>query len=391
MNGKNHNSEHRRRLNVRAIQPVHCHNWGISHTCLSLCSELQAEDFDVQLWVPSVDRQVKAALIRPVVSPSMLPLVARVPFLERRVMPRLFAKYLRELRPGDIAYLWPGVPLSAYSAVKERGAGIVVERINCHQATARRILDAEFSRLGQPSTHGIDEKQIAGEQAELELADRVFAPSPAVEQSLIDNGVPASKVLRASYGWEPRRFAGNRRALAASPGVTVLFVGRVCIRKGAHLLLDYWDRAGIEGRLVMKGELIPEVDAVAGRVLKRADVHHQGAEFGGDIGALYRSADFFAFPTLEEGSPLVVYEALACGLPVLVSPMGAGDVVRDGIEGLVRDPLDAEAWISGLRQLSEDRALRERMGAASRVRAAEYTWQKVGTHRRLALAAAFRG
>jgi len=338
--------------------------------------------FAVTLRVPSADRFVPGGLVRPLLSRRLLPLVSRVPFLERRVTPRLVARYLHELRQCDIAYLWPGLPLAAYVGVKQRGALLLTERINCHTATARRILDAEYLRLGRVPEHGIAEQHIADERAELELADLVFAPSPAVAESLVENAVPADKVLRTSYGWEPRRFLVTHRALAAVNGATVLFVGRVCIRKGAHLLLAYWEQAGIGGRLVLDGQLSQDVAAGAARTFARGDVLYRRPGYRDDIGAVYRSADIFAFPTLEEGSPLVVYEALACGLPLLVSPMGAGDIVRDGIEGLVRDPHDADAWVAGLRQLAGDGALRARMAAACRVRAAEYTWPEVGRRRR---------
>ena len=70
-----------------------------------------------------------------------------------------------------------------------------------------------------------------------------------------------------------------------------------------------------------------------------------------DIAFAYREADFFAFPSLEEGSPLVTYEAMANGLPVLTSPMGAGGIVRDGKDGIIVSPYDEEALVTGLQQL----------------------------------------
>ena len=54
------------------------------------------------------------------------------------------------------------------------------------------------------------------------------------------------------------------------------------------------------------------------------------------------AADVFVFPSLFEGSAVVTYEALACGLPCVVTPE-AGSVVRDGVEGLVVPSADVEA------------------------------------------------
>ena len=78
----------------------------------------------------------------------------------------------------------------------------------------------------------------------------------------------------------------------------------------------------------------------------------------------------------------IAYEALAWGLPCLVSPMGGGEIIRDGVEGFVMDPYDVDLWAERIRQLAQDHALRETMARAARERAATFTWDRVGIHRR---------
>ena len=69
-----------------------------------------------------------------------------------------------------------------------------------------------------------------------------------------------------------------------------------------------------------------------------------------DLGRLYKSADVFVFPSLAEGDPQVTYEAAGCGLPVIATPMGNAQIIRDGVNGLVVSPYDidglAEAYIT---------------------------------------------
>ena len=65
------------------------------------------------------------------------------------------------------------------------------------------------------------------------------------------------------------------------------------------------------------------------------------------------AADVFVFPSLFEGSAVVTYEALACGLPSVVTP-NAGSVVRDGLEGFVVPPRDVEALAARMEQLGDD-------------------------------------
>ena len=104
-------------------------------------------------------------------------------------------------------------------------------------------------------------------------------------------------------------------------------------------------------------------------------------KYNSDIAFTYQEADLFAFPSLEEGSPLVTYEAMAHGLPILTSPMGAGGVVREGIDGLVVSPYEEDAWVEALRKLANSPDLRAKFGVSARKRAKEFTWEKVGQRR----------
>ena len=87
----------------------------------------------------------------------------------------------------------------------------------------------------------------------------------------------------------------------------------------------------------MAGQLEPTIKSKCADVLRRDDVII--LDYVQNVGAVYRSADVFAFPSLEEGDPLVTYEACGCGLPIITTPMGAGRVVRHNREGFVDRPL----------------------------------------------------
>jgi glycosyltransferase involved in cell wall biosynthesis len=72
--------------------------------------------------------------------------------------------------------------------------------------------------------------------------------------------------------------------------------------------------------------------------------------------------------------PLVVLEAMACGLPVITTTHGAGEIVRDGIDGFFVPIRDPEAIAARLEQLHRDPALREQMGRNAREQAMRHTW-----------------
>ncbi|MDJ0868583.1 MAG: glycosyltransferase family 4 protein [Myxococcota bacterium] len=89
-----------------------------------------------------------------------------------------------------------------------------------------------------------------------------------------------------------------------------------------------------------------------------------------EILELYRDADIFVLPTYREGFPNVVLEAMAAGLPVIATPVGAiPDAIRHGEEGLLVPPRDREALAEALKRLIDDPELRCRMGARARERA----------------------
>ena len=197
--------------------------------------------------------------------------------------------------------------------------------------------------------------------------------------SLRECGIRDTKILDCSYGWDPGRFGFSTKRLPATEGVTILFVGSIGMRKGAHLLLRAWSKAGVVGRLVLLGGMEPTIAHRCQVELARHDVVH--IPYTNDPAPAFRSADIFAFPTLEEGSALVTYEALGNGLPVITSPIGAGVVVRHRLEGLVVDAHDENGWIEALRGLAGNAALRHSMGAAARSRATQFTWDKVAGQR----------
>jgi glycosyltransferase involved in cell wall biosynthesis len=294
------------------------------------------------------------------------------------------SRYLRQLRKGDVAYLWPGASLELYKKLKSRGHVIVSERINTLRFNSKMILDREYAALGVAVDHGITEGSVRDELECMELSDYIFSPSPAVTASLVRVGIGTEKILQASFGLKGCEILDRSGDMSRDGPVTAIFVGRICIRKGIHLLLKAWEHAGVDGQLRIVGDVSPEIADFFHEFLRTHDtVEHVG--YVQDLKPIFRRADIFILPSLEEGSPLVTYLALGASLPVIVSPMGAGGVITDLKEGLVVDPEDKNRLSGAIRKLAGDASLRKEMGSASGRKAQDYTWDKVGARRRVQL------
>lgn len=145
-------------------------------------------------------------------------------------------------------------------------------------------------------------------------------------------------------------------------GLTYLFSGRMIPTKGGSLLLKAWEvfsrsRAG-EATLLMVGGGVEEAslrEQVARMGLK--DVVFAGFFQTEELPRIYAAADVFVFTTLEDVWGLVVNESLAMGLPVICSRYAgcAGDLIEEGKNGWLVDPLDHEDLVLKLQKAWEAR------------------------------------
>jgi glycosyltransferase involved in cell wall biosynthesis len=368
-------------LRLRALLPMACDGVGPSATCLNLLRGMTAGGADCTLHVNRL-RVGGAGVAHHAAVPGWL---ARLPYrLVREVATRRSeAGFLAGLRPDEVAYLWPEASLKVHEIVAGRGNPILLEGINTRMASAKAILDAEYDRLGLAPAHGITEARIAEEEEKLALATAIFAPSRGVEAALAGAPLPPERVLASSYGVALGPPAPERVGPPDRP-LRVLFVGTACVRKGVHHLLDAWAAGGGFGELVLAGAIEPAIRAIRAAELARPDVTALG--FVRDVAALYREADVFVLTSLEEGDPLVTYEAAAQGLPLVVSPMGAGRIAEAGAGALMVDPHEPEAIVAALRALG-DPEWRRALGRDARRAAEDYDWIAVGRRRAGQLAA----
>lgn len=284
---------------------------------------------------------------------------------------------LRHRREWDVVHV-VNVYLDAYAAVATRklhGLPVVVR-------PACAGYYGDLARLERfrvwPVFPSLDRGTVRKLIRTIARADAFIANSRDVREELVAAGCPGGKIAHIPNGVDLNRFhpepaartADGRRRLGLPDGPLVVFAGRLDPQKGLHTLVAAMRSpalAAAGAHVLLLGDGPQRADlaqaieraGLAGRVLFRGVVE--------DVAPYLRAGDLFALPTLGEGMPNALLEAMATGLPCVASAVGGcRDVIADGETGLLVPVGDAAAFRAALEALVESAALRERLGAAAR-------------------------
>jgi glycosyltransferase involved in cell wall biosynthesis len=200
--------------------------------------------------------------------------------------------------------------------------------------------------------------------------------------------------LRLKYGLAPervayipngveRRFFLAARKYARGEKLRLLYAGTWLDQRGIFYIRDAMLRLAprISGlTLTIVGPGAPEEEVVrffgpelAGHIEVRPVIAAERMQ------ELYAEHDIFVFPSLMEGLPSVLLEAMAGGMPVITAnTCGMPDVVKDGINGLLVPPADAVALENAIARLAESEPLRQELGSAAQESMKQYEWSSAG-------------
>lgn len=298
----------------------------------------------------------------------------------RMAYARAFATSVaRMLRVGHVALVAPyGAALEPFDRARQLGIATFLDFPNAHYAYAQRLLSEEAEL--QPAFaetlqfHRFLPAQASRFEREMERADYIFVFSEFAKRSFEQAGVSLDKLVVTSLGVDTRLFRPRRTA--RTDGVfRVLFVGQITQRKGISYLLEAFQRAAIP-----RSELM-----LVGRVCgnDRAWRHFPGVRHESAVPRVllprfYTAADVFVMPSLVEGCCQTALEAMACGLPVIVSENTFSGVVTDGVDGHVVPIRDPDAIARHLVHLFENPERRASLGQAARARSLDFSWERYG-------------
>ncbi len=223
------------------------------------------------------------------------------------------------------------------------------------------------------------------------LGNTAFAAiSAEIERQWLELGVPPARMIRTASGVDAVHFHPGQSLVEQDllPRPRVIFTGRLHPQKNLPLLLDSWVRVSRQtpANLILVG---PGGDRQA--LVERATALGIGSrvQFVGAVAEPaehLRAADLFVLPSVAEGMSNSLLEAMATGLPCVVSGIGGNtDLVADGETGRLVHSSDPDAWADALIGLIEDRATAGRLGRAARQRIDEHYALRVVVDRYVAI------
>jgi glycosyltransferase involved in cell wall biosynthesis len=269
--------------------------------------------------------------------------------------------------------------LETFRAAREQGLTCFYDLPIAYWQIVRKLLEEEATRLPEwePTLVGTRDsrEKLARKTEELALADVVICPSLFVLDSLPPEARRDKQCLVAEFGSPPSQPGAANRSAPVSNKLRILFAGSLTQRKGladVFSAMKLLKRSDVE--LIVMGSPIAPMDFYRAQY---QDFTYMSTRPHHEVLQLMQSCDAFVLPSIAEGRALVQQEALANGLPLIVTPnTGGEDLIVEGETGFlvpIRSPdkiAEKIAWLADHRDRLPD------MRFAAIKKAEEYPWQR---------------
>jgi glycosyltransferase involved in cell wall biosynthesis len=318
--------------------------------------------------------------------------VRLISFLDRPYYYGAKKKYLdwvasRHLSTGryDLFHSWSGDCLQSLRITKKLGIPSIVEIPTWHRDRGKVGERAATPPL-EPGRSWKENLLQTRERfiEEYDLADLLFVLSQKAADTFRVQGFSEDKLYYLPRGVDVERFKPGPRP----PIFRAVFSGALIERKGIHHLLEAWHRLDLrDAELWLVGSVHDEAKPHL-KNFWRDNIRVLG--FKRDVENYLSQGTVHVFPSQCEGSAKVVYEAAACGLPQITT-REAGDVVNNGVEGIIVQPGNVGELAAAILELYRHPETVARMSEAARRRVVDnFTWDHFRTRLLIAYEKAMR-
>ncbi|MBU7585851.1 MAG: glycosyltransferase family 4 protein [Nostoc sp. TH1S01] len=262
-----------------------------------------------------------------------------------------------------------------FKAAKQKGAKAWLYCLNNYLPFMQQQIQQEIKSLSDPTVATMNPIMLHRFSQECQQADLIVVLSKVAKQTFVDAGFASEKVAVLTPFVDTNRFHPTPKR---DEVFRVLYVGTIEPRKGVPYLVNAFLKADIPNSelLIVGGTSTRALRIFMENTLSQNS--HIKQEFWNfnqtDPREVFGKCSVLVLPSVEDGFGLVALEAMACGLPVIVtSQCGAADVVEDGINGFVIPPRDIPTLTEKLQFLAENQAICAEMGKAARTTAEQQT------------------
>lgn len=252
---------------------------------------------------------------------------------------------LKQLEPGDHMISSYGYANACFEFVRRSGGKTFVDAGNSHIENFWEILNDEHHRW-KCRYPPVSPFWYERSRAMLTSVDYVLSPSSYVTQSFLARGFRPEQILRNVYPVNLDTFKPPTRPRPKERPLTVINTASLSLRKGTPYLLEAFrivHRRHPSARLQLTRIIQDDAKAVLASY-RELPIDWAPPMPQPQLAERLRQADVFVLPSLEEGLVRTALEAMACGVPVVLTPhCGANDFVRPGVNGEVVPIRDAKA------------------------------------------------
>jgi len=265
------------------------------------------------------------------------------------------------MKKSDILHAWSSFGLYSIRKAKKNGTTIFIEKSCPHPYYQDKLLKEESEILGIPFEEH-SQWFLNRIIREFELADKIVVCSNYTLNSFIENGFPKDKLYNVALesNFIPKR---NYNRDYNSEEFVVGSAGGNIIRKGFLYLLQAWKEIDIPNKKLLLKTSKKELQQVS-KIWNLIDGDDTIEIIGylDDMEDFYERCDLFVLPSIDEGFGMVVFEALGCSLPVIITKnVGAGDFITEAKDGYIIDIRNSDQIKERINFLSDNRDILKNM------------------------------
>jgi glycosyltransferase involved in cell wall biosynthesis len=281
----------------------------------------------------------------------------------------------RSIPESAVVHFISSIGLITAKHAKKWHATLICDCRQEHPLFQEDVLKDEAKRCGVESSALFGLSYRDKILREFDISDHIIVPSMHAKKTFLARGFRDEKIHVLHYGVKSNLF----RPIKKDDDVfRIIYVGQLTFRKGIQYLLEAFTKLNLPGsELLLVGGVDPRFRPILARY--QGSFRHIPHLAHVDLFTQYGHSSIFAMPSLADSFGLVVFEAMACGLPVLISQnTGAADLVRHGEHGFVVPICDVEAIQRAIVAAYESPELVAKLSAKAMALARAHSWERYG-------------